>query len=77
MALEEKKELIYALDIGTRCVVGIVGTAEDDRFKVLDVEMAEHNKRAMMDGQIDNIQQVAQLARSVTQRLEERLGVSL
>ena len=28
MALEEKKELIYALDIGTRCVVGVIGTAE-------------------------------------------------
>ena len=77
MELAENQEIIYALDIGTRSVVGVVGTAQDDRFKVLDVEMAEHHKRAMIDGQIDNIQQVAVLARTVTKRLEERLGVQL
>ena len=71
------KEMIFALDIGTRSVVGVVGTAEGERFKVLDIEMAEHHKRAMIDGQIDNIHQVAALARTVTQRLEERLGVQL
>lgn len=70
-------DLIYALDIGTRCVVGLVGVAEGDRLKVLDVELAEHSKRAMIDGQIDNIQQVAGLAQTVTHRLEERLGVRL
>lgn len=77
MAMAANNDLIYALDIGTRCVVGVVGTAQEDRFKVLDVELAEHNKRAMIDGQIDNIQQVAGLAQTVTRRLEERLGVNL
>ena len=55
-------DLIFALDIGTRSVIGVVGKAEGDRFKVLDVETAEHKKRAMLDGQIDNIRQVAELA---------------
>ena len=71
------KDLIFALDIGTRSIVGIVGTPVGDRFKVLDVEQAEHGKRAMMDGQIDDIKQVAALARAVTGRLEERQGVKL
>ena len=53
-------DLIFALDIGTRSVIGVVGKAEGDRFKVLDVETAEHKKRAMLDGQIDNIRQVAE-----------------
>ena len=70
-------DLIYALDIGTRSVIGVVGRAEGDRFKVLDVETAEHKKRAMLDGQIDNIHQVAELARQVTRRLGERLDVTL
>ena len=70
-------DLIFALDIGTRSVIGVVGKAEGDRFKVLDVEAAEHKKRAMLDGQIDNIRQVAELARQVTRRLEERLDVTL
>lgn len=71
------QELIYALDIGTRSVVGVVGKSTGDRFKVMDVESAEHSSRAMLDGQIDNIQQVAELARSVTEKLEQRLNVRL
>ena len=73
----QERDLIFALDIGTRSVVGVVGRPVDDRLKVIDVEMAEHGKRAMMDGQIDDIRQVGTLARAVTQRLESRLGVRL
>ena len=73
----QDKDLIFALDIGTRSVVGVVGRPVGDRLKVLDVEMAEHGKRAMMDGQIDDIKQVGTLARTVTERLESRLGVRL
>ena len=73
----QEKDLVFALDIGTRSIVGVVGRAVGDRLKVLDVELAEHGKRAMMDGQIDDIQQVGSLARTVTERLEGRLGVHL
>lgn len=73
----QEKDLIYALDIGTRSVVGVIGRSVGDRLKVLDVEMAEHGKRSMMDGQIDDIRQVGALARAVTGRLEDRLGVRL
>ena len=45
----QEKELIFALDIGTRSVVGVVGRSVGDRFKVLDIEQAEHSRRAMMD----------------------------
>jgi len=71
--MAQEKDLIFALDIGTRSVVGVVGKPMGERFKVLDIELAEHGKRAMMDGQIDDIKQVASLARTVTSRLEERL----
>ena len=73
----QEKDLIFALDIGTRSVVGVVGKSAGDRFKVLDIEQAEHGKRSMMDGQIDDIKQVAALAQTVTGRLEARLGVKL
>ena len=73
----QDKDLIFALDIGTRSVVGVVGRPVGDRLTVLDVEMAEHGKRAMMDGQIDDIKQVGALARTVTERLEGRLGIQL
>lgn len=73
----QEQDLIYALDIGTRSVVGVVGKPSGGRFKALAIEMAEHGSRAMLDGQIDNIQQVAALARTVTDRLEERMGIRL
>lgn len=73
----QERDLIYALDIGTRSVVGVVGRPSGGRFKALEIEMAEHGSRAMLDGQIDNIHQVGALARTVTDRLEERLGVRL
>ncbi len=79
--MEEHKansnNLVFALDIGTRSIVGVVGEPCGERLKVLGVESAEHGGRTMIDGQIDNIRQVATLAASVTKRLEERLGVSL
>ncbi|MCI8415432.1 MAG: pilus assembly protein PilM [Ruminiclostridium sp.] len=74
---EQEKDLVFALDIGTRSVVGVVGKTMGDRVKILDVEMAEHSKRSMLDGQIDDIQQVSALARSVTERLQSRLGIRL
>ena len=77
MEKQETKDLVYALDIGTRSVVGVVGEDCDGRLKVLAVEVAEHTGRTMIDGQIDNIQQVGALVHNVTKRLEERLGVSL
>ena len=75
--IEQDRELIFALDIGTRSIVGIVGRMVKDRFKVLAVESAEYSKRTMMDGQIDDINGVAALARAVTDRLEHRMEVKL
>ena len=79
--MEEHKansnDLVFALDIGTRSIVGVVGEPCGERLKVLAVESAEHGGRTMIDGQIDNIRQVAALAASVTKRLEERLNISL
>lgn len=74
---QNKNKLVYALDIGTRSIVGVVGEENGGKLNVLDVEIAEHGGRAMKDGQIDNIQQVAELARKVTNRLEEKLGIKL
>ncbi len=74
---EQDKDLIFALDIGTRSIVGIVGRLVGDRFQVLAVESAEYSKRTMLDGQIDDIAGVAALARAVTDRLGHKLEVDL
>ena len=74
---EQDKDLIFALDIGTRSIVGVVGRLVKDRFQVLAVESAEYSKRTMLDGQIDDIAGVASLARTVTDRLGHKLEVDL
>ncbi|WP_130850702.1 cell division FtsA domain-containing protein [Intestinimonas timonensis] len=73
----QTEELIYALDVGTRSVIGMVGRAENGRARVLAVEKQPHPRRAMLDGQIEDIAQVAQVVEQVTRRLEERMGLRL
>ena len=68
---------IFALDIGTRSIIGVVGRVEDQRLRVLSIEKENHNQRAMMDGQIENIEQVAAAARRVKERLERNTGLKL
>ncbi len=73
----QDSDMIFALDIGTRSIIGVVGRIEDERLEVLAIEREEHGKRAMLDGQIEDIEQVAKVARRVTERLEERLDCTL
>lgn len=68
-----KEPLLFALDIGTRSVVGIVGYQEEERFHIVDFEQMEHPGRAMIDGQVEDIHQVAQLIGTVKQRLQDRV----
>ena len=70
----QPQDLIYALDIGTRSVIGMLGVAVDGRMQIRAVEKQLHAKRAMMDGQIEDIAQVAEAVRSVKHRLEKRGG---
>jgi cell division protein FtsA len=71
------ENIVFALDIGTRTVVGVVGVQEDHFFRIIATEVIEHKNRAMMDGQIHDIEQVAETAAGVKGKLESRLGVKL
>jgi len=69
--------LIFALDIGTRSVIGIIGFQENEFFRVVDMEMIAHNQRAMIDGQIEDILEVAKVIKTVKERLEMRQNLQL
>ena len=71
------EDLIYALDIGTRSVIGMLGYVDQGKVRILAVEKQPHEKRAMMDGQIEDIGQVSLAVDSVTRRLEKRAGRKL
>lgn len=68
---------VFALDIGTRSIIGMVGIVENNKIKIIAVEKAEHTNRAMVDGQIENIEKVAELAGQVKTRLEEKVNFHL
>ena len=74
---EQENNVIFALDIGTRSIIGVVGVVENRRFHVLAIEKQDHGQRAMLDGQIENIGQVAEVAREVIARLEKRTKIRL
>ncbi len=73
----DAEDLIFALDIGTRTVVGVVGVEEGQKFRILAVEIVEHKSRAMIDGQIHDVGRVAEVSGLIKNKLEESLGVSL
>ena len=73
----QANQTVFALDIGTRSIIGMVGVVEEGKVKILAIEKEEHAERAMIDGQIENIEKVSQLAGRVKSRLEERLEIRL
>jgi cell division protein FtsA len=81
--LKEQKNIVFALDIGTRTVVGVVGEQDDEGgagtgiFNMLDYVVEAHPKRAMIDGQIEDIRQVARIVIRVKDELEKRTGIKL
>lgn len=70
-------EDIFALDIGTRKVVGLVMQKRDDGYEVLDSEMLEHKTRAMKDGQIHDVEAVATTIQEIKLALEKRLNTKI
>ena len=69
-----KETLCFGLDIGTRTVIGVVGYREGSEFILVDYECRAHEERAMMDGQIHDIQKVSHIVYEVKRALEQRLG---
>ncbi|KAB3534832.1 cell division protein FtsA [Alkaliphilus pronyensis] len=73
----DKNPVIFALDIGTRSVVGLLGSHENGKIKVKHSAIEFHQTRAMYDGQIHDIEGVVQVARKVKEKLEEKAGCQL
>ena len=67
-------QLVFGLDIGTRSIVGTVGYKSDSKFYVVAQEIREHETRAMLDGQIHDINKVGDTIRRVKEALEQKTG---
>ncbi|MBE8953756.1 MAG: pilus assembly protein PilM [Quinella sp. 1Q7] len=72
---DDGREKIFALDIGTRSVIGIVAEEDDDgKLNIIATHRMEHSSRAMLDGQIHDVPQVAEVIIRVKNFLAERVG---
>lgn len=71
------KDIIFSLDIGTRSIIGTAGIVRDKKFEVICEKYQEHEERAMVDGQIHDINLVAQVVDSVKRKIEKELSIKL
>ena len=65
---------IFALDIGTRSVVGIIMEIRNERYVITDVVIREHTERAMVDGQIHDVVAVSDVIHEIKDTLEKKHG---
>jgi len=70
-------ELIFALDIGTHSVIGMVGVKRETRVEVIEIAEKSYPVRAMVDGQIQDIDMVSRTSSEVKERLEKSLNIEL
>ena len=68
---------VFGLDIGTRSVVGTIGYKRGESFVVVAQEIREHQTRAMLDGQIHDINRVAATISEIKEALEKKSGLEL
>lgn len=66
--------LVFGLDIGTRSIVGTVGYQDGKQFNIVAQCVKYHDTRAMLDGQIHDIQKVGEEISYVKEKLEQQLS---
>ncbi|PLV56313.1 cell division protein FtsA [Thermotoga sp. SG1] len=69
--------MIFALDVGTRKIAGLLAIEERGLIRIVDSELMEHKSRTMFDGQVHDVIGVAEIVEEVKRRLEERNELKL
>lgn len=70
-------DIIFALDIGTHSVIGVLAHKTAQGCRIIDIEKVVHEQRSMTDGQIEDIHAVANDIKRVKHELENRQHISL
>lgn len=70
-------DLVFALDIGTHSVIGMLGIRRDTKIEVLDIVEDKYPVRAMVDGQIQDIDMVSKVSLGIKNALEKSCNVKL
>ena len=51
----QAENAIFALDIGTRSIIGMVGIVEEDKVRIIAIDKEEHTERALLRSKLRNI----------------------
>ncbi|MFZ3589408.1 pilus assembly protein PilM [Bacillus sp. DJP31] len=70
----QDQSTIFALDIGTRSVVGLIIKVVDGMYQVIDILSIEHSERSMVDGQIHDVLLVSKVITEIKTQLEAKHG---
>ena len=65
---------LFALDIGTRSVVGIILEETEGHYEAVDIMVREHKERSMLDGQIHDVLSVSEIITEIKEALEVTHG---
>ncbi len=76
-SVDMQSGIIFALDIGTRSIKGIVAEQVGEKLKIKAQYKLEHQSRSMYDGQIHDIPKVAAAVVQVKTQLEKKTGDKL
>ncbi|HKL13477.1 MAG TPA: cell division protein FtsA [Halanaerobiales bacterium] len=71
------EDLTFALDIGTRTIIGLLIKKDKTGYEIIHSAVSEHPTRAMLDGQIHNVVEVAGEVKKVKEELEAKSGKKL
>jgi len=70
-------EKVFALDIGTRVVIGLIMQKIDHGYEIIASARTEHGQRAMYDGQVHDVDEVAWAVAKIKDELEMKTGLKL
>lgn len=68
---------VFALDIGTRVVIGLVMEKCTEGYRIIASARTEHSQRAMYDGQVHDVDEVASAVLRIKRELESKLNCKL
>ena len=71
------KEEVFALDIGTRTIAGLILVSRDEGFDIREARVHQQQPGAMADGQIHQISAVSGTIAKIKAELEEACGMPL
>ena len=72
------EDIIFTVDVGTRKIAAIVAKIEKDgKLKVLGSSYRIHHDRALIDGQVEDIEQTSKHIIAIKEKLENKLDIKL